>query len=227
MSKITPKHIAIIMDGNRRWAEKKGLSTFSGHKQGVENVRNIVKVAGKAGIKYLTLYIFSTENWKRDKQEVKYLLNLIDWAMQKYLDEFDNQGAKINIFGDLNSFPKKLQKTILYGIKRLSGNNKIIVNLALNYGARDEILHAIKNLIKASAVTEKEFSKLLYTGQANVPNPDLVIRTGGELRLSNFLLWQAAYSELYFIDKLWPDFSKNDFKKAIDEFQSRKRRFGK
>ncbi len=227
MSKIIPKHIAIIMDGNRRWAKKKGLSTFFGHKQGVENVRRIVKAALESDIKYLTLYTFSTENWKRDKSEVKYLLNLIDRAILKYIDEFDKAGAKLNILGDLAPFPKKIQKTILTSIKRLSKNKKINLNLALNYGGRDEILHAIKSLKSLKNINEKEFSKLLYTGQVDVPDPDLVIRTGGDLRLSNFLLWQVAYSELYFTDKLWPDFSKVEFKKAIQEFQSRKRRFGK
>ncbi len=227
MPKNSPQHIAIIMDGNRRWAKKNNLSTFLGHKEGVENVRRIVKAAQEFKIKYLTLYTFSTENWKRDKKEIKYLMNLIKWAFDHYLDEFDEKNAKLNIFGKLDDFPQKLQKIINSGIKRLSQNKGLVLNLALNYGGRAEILMAAKEVFNKGHFSENNFVKHLYSGKFKVPDPDLIIRTGGEMRLSNFLLWQAAYSELYFSEKFWPDFSKNEFKKAIQEFKKRKRRFGK
>lgn len=227
MSQNNPKHIAIIMDGNRRWAKKRALSTFLGHRAGVENVRKIVRAARKLRVKYLTLYTFSTENWKRSKEEVKYLMGLIERAMTKYIDEFDQQNARVNIFGDLEDFPPKLQKIIQVGVKKLAKNNGLVLNLALNYGGRAEILMAAQEASRKKEFSEKNFAKHLYSGKAKVPDPDLIIRTGGEMRLSNFLLWQAAYSELYFSEKMWPDFSEKDLKKAIKDFQDRKRRFGK
>jgi undecaprenyl diphosphate synthase len=197
-----------------------------GHKAGVEAFRKIAKAASKYGVRYLTLYTFSTENWNRSKDEVDHLLSLIAWGIKGFVEEAKDANIKLNIFGDQAGLPKETRAIIARAVQTLEGNSGLVINLALNYGGRQEIINAINDL-RITPATEDDLSKKLYTGQHGIPDPDLIIRTGGEMRLSNFLLWQAAYSELYFSDKMWPDFDEKDLESAIQEFTKRKRRFGK
>lgn len=232
MEQILPKHIAIIMDGNRRWAKERSLEAKLGHKQGADTLENIVKYANKIGIKYITVYAFSTENWKRTADEVGALMILL----QNYLDTFfkkaDTENIKINVLGDITALSDGLQKSINRAIESTSNNTGIVFNIAFNYGGRDEIVRAVKQIsekvkcgkLEIENINEKIISENLYT--ANQPDPDLLIRTSGEIRLSNFLPWQLVYSEFYFIDKYWPDFTEKDLDKAIEEFQKRNRKFG-
>ncbi len=227
-----PKHIAIIMDGNRRWAKEKGLDFKQGHKQGAKTLENIVRYANKIGIQYITVYAFSTENWKRTKEEVGALMLLL----QNYLDDFskraDTENIKINVLGDVTALSKGLQNSINKAIERTKDNTGIVMNVAFNYGGRAELVTTftkIANKIKNNEINiedidEKLISDNLYTG--GQPDPDLLIRTSGELRTSNFLPWQLAFSEFYFISKHWPDFSEQDLDEAIIEYQKRNRRFG-
>jgi undecaprenyl diphosphate synthase len=221
-----PKHIAVIMDGNGRWAKKRSLPRILGHKQGVKTVKKIVKASSSLGIQVLTLYAFSTENWKRPDSEVKGLFSLLLLFLKKELKEFHENNVKLRVLGDLSKFPEEVQKALNDACGLTGNNTGLQLNVALNYGARQEILHAAAQLAEKGVKnpTEEEFSEFLYTkGQ---PDPDLLIRTSGEFRISNFLLWQIAYCEIYITEKFWPDFGENDLKKAIIEYQSRERRFG-
>ena len=229
---IYPDHIAIIMDGNRRWARKNNLEVKEGHKKGAETLEKIAKYCNNIGIKYLTVYAFSTENWKRSEEEVGALMILL----QNYLNDFskraDTENIKIKVLGDISVLSKGMQNSINKAIERTKGNTGLTLNIAFNYGGRAEITYALKqiakeiknNNIKIEDINEKLISNNLYTkGQ---PDPDLLIRTSGELRTSNFLPWQIAYTEFYFDDKYWPDFSEEDLLKAIENYKVRNRKFG-
>lgn len=214
------------MDGNGRWAKKKSLPRIFGHKQGVKTVKEIVKAATSLDIKVLTLYAFSTENWKRPVSEINALFTLLLQFLKKELKEFSESGVRLRILGDISALPEKVQNEIKKVLDLTSKNKGLQLNIALNYGARQELIECFKNLAKKGInnPTEQEISDSLYT--AGQPDPDLLIRTSGEHRISNFLLWQIAYSEIYVTDKLWPDFTKKDLEQAIAEFQKRERRFG-
>ena len=223
---MIPEHIAIIMDGNGRWAKKRSLPRVFGHRQGVKTVKKIVKSANRLGVKVLTLYAFSTENWKRPKTEVAALFSLLSRFIKKDLKELSDAGIKLRILGDLSKFPQDLKSEILSVCKDTENNTDLELNIALNYGARQEIVKAFEEMLKQGIKnpTEELVSSFLYT--AGQPDPDLLIRTSGEFRISNFLLWQIAYSEIYVTNKLWPDFTPKDLEDAISEFQKRDRRFG-
>ena len=218
-------HVAIIMDGNGRWGIKNKKSRNLGHKQGLKTAEMIIKESVKKKIKFLTLYAFSTENWKRPKIEINFLLNLLETFLKEKIEQLDKNEIKLMILGNVKKFPKKIQKLLEFSQKKTAKNKKLQINLALNYGSKDEIMRAI-NIIKLNKykVNEKSINKLLYT--KGIPDPDILIRTGNTNRLSNFLLWQLAYSEIFFINKMWPDFNKKDFSKVILKFQKTKRNFG-
>ncbi len=224
----TPSHVAIILDGNGRWAQKRNMPRTFGHKNGAENVVDIAIHAKKRGVKYLTLYAFSTENWKRPKKEVDYLMKLLIKFVNDKIDQLMKEDCKLNFLGDLSAIPDQTRKAVELALDRTKDNKSLFINIALNYGGRDELVHAFKNIInegyRAEDIDEELISDYLYT--KDIPDPDLLIRPGGELRISNFLIYQIAYSELYFTDKLWPDFSYEDFDKAIEEYSRRNRRFG-
>ncbi|MBE3592643.1 MAG: isoprenyl transferase [Thermoanaerobacter sp.] len=227
-----PIHIGIIMDGNGRWAQKRGMMRFYGHKAGVNAVREVVKASRELGIKYLTLYAFSTENWKRPKEEVNFLMDLLVEYLSKEVDELNKNNVLINFIGDISVLPQKCKIEIDRAQNVTKNNSGLVLNIALNYGGRDEIIKAVKkictkilnNELSIEEITEQTISENLYT--KNQPDPDLIIRTSGEKRLSNFLLWQSAYSELWFTEVLWPDFSKEHLIEAILYYQTRQRRFG-
>lgn len=227
MMKI-PDHISFIIDGNRRWAKEKGLPTFMGHKRGVERIEEIIKYAQDLGIKIVTIYAFSTENWKRSEEEVSYLMKLFEDAAVKKMDEANKREIKIKILGNFQGLPLSLQKALNKAISLTKNNRKTIVNVALNYGGRDEIIRTLRKLmalrIKPEKITEKLINENLDT--AGLPDPDFIIRTSGEQRLSNFLPWQSTYSELYFPKIYWPDFDRKQLDIAILEFQKRQRRLG-
>ena len=217
-------HVAIIMDGNGRWGLKNKNSRNAGHKAGLKTVEKIIKHSIKSKIKFLTLYAFSTENWKRPDSEIKYLFNLLEVFLKEKIQQLHSNGIKIKILGNKN-LNKKLKTLLNYVEKKTSKNKKIQINLALNYGSKKEILDTIKKLIKyKKKITEENFKNNLYT--KNIPNPDILIRTGNTKRLSNFLMWQLAYSELFFEKKLWPDFNENDYDKIIKKYSQIKRNFG-
>jgi undecaprenyl diphosphate synthase len=224
-----PQHVAIIMDGNGRWAEEKGQDRIFGHFNGVEAVRASLKAARKAGVKYLTLYAFSTENWNRPKQEVEELMDLLVQTIVQEVNDLDNNDVKFNAIGDIESLPESCVNELNTAIEKTKDNDGIELILALSYSSRWEIVRAIQNIIKDNitpdAVNEQLISDYLCT--KSIPDPELVIRTSGEQRISNFLLWQIAYSELYFTAKYWPDFREEDFYEALRAFQQRQRRFGK
>lgn len=225
---MIPKHVAIIMDGNRRWAKERGLAAVAGHAFAVDNVvEQLIERAGELKIKYLTLWAFSTENWGREKDEVEGVMNLFRKALMTKVQKFIERGARLQMIGDMSRFAPDIQEGMKEAMKASEKNNKITVTFALNYGGRDEIVRAINKLTnqQTNKLTEEEFEKYLDTAQ--MPDPDLIIRTGGEQRLSGFLMWQSAYSELYFTETLFPDFGPEQLDKAIEEFQSRQRRFGK
>ena len=218
-------HVAIIMDGNGRWGLKHKNSRNAGHKAGLNTVESIIKQSIKNKIKYLTLFAFSTENWKRPKKEINYLFDLLENFLINKLDDFHTQNIKLKIIGSKN-FSKKLNLLLNLAEKKTSKNTKIQINLALNYGAKLELINAIKNIQKnKDKINEKNIEKFLYT--KNIPDPDLMIRTGNTKRLSNFLLWQLAYSEIFFEKKMWPDFNNKDYQKIIKEYKNLKRNFGK
>ena len=228
-----PKHIAIILDGNRRWAKAKGLKPTEGHKAGAEAVKNIAKYAYDCGLKYLTVYAFSTENWKRDAQEVNLLMRLLDKFTSDLLVSDEKRKIKIKVYGDISALDKKLQEKIIKLEEKTKDNTKMVFGICLNYGGRDELIKAIKEIsndvkngvINENDITPELVSSHLYT--KDVPDPDFIIRTSNEYRLSNFLTWQSTYSELYFHkDVMWPDFDENQFDKAIEEYIKRNRRFG-
>ncbi len=218
-------HVAIIMDGNGRWGLKNKNSRNAGHKAGLHTVEKIIKVSIKNDIKFLTLYAFSTENWKRPKKEIDYLFKLLETFLARRIDDLNKQNIKLKIIG-IKNFSKKLNKLLNLSEKKTSENTKLQINLALNYGSKFELINAIKKLNKKKEkINEKNLNKFLQT--KNIPDPDLLIRTGNTKRLSNFLLWQLAYSEIFFERKLWPDFDGNDFEKIIKKFKFIKRNFGK
>ena len=224
-----PKHIAIIMDGNGRWAKSKGKLRVFGHKNGVTAVRDTVEAAAEIGIQFLTLYAFSTENWERPESEVNALMTLLVTAINKETKTLMDNNIKLSTIGDTNSLPSKAKKELLEAINKTKDNNRMTLILALSYSGRWDILNAAKNLIAdgidPKVINEQVFQQYLAT--KSVPEPELLIRTSGEYRISNFLLWQIAYSELYFTDTLWPDFRRIDLEKAILDYQNRERRFGK
>ena len=232
MNNNLPTHIAIIMDGNRRWAKAKGLPAAIGHKEGTKTTEKIVRYANKIGLKYITVYAFSTENWKRAEDEVNALMLLLQNYIEDYSKRADSENIKVQFLGDTTAFKPKMQKGIKDCIERTKFNTGITFNIALNYGGRAEIIKAVKdiakdvkeNKIEIENIDENMVSNYLYTkGQ---PDPDLLIRTSGEMRLSNFLPWQLVYSELLFVNKYWPDFSEEDLDLAIEEYQKRTRKFG-
>lgn len=223
------KHIAIIMDGNRRWAKEKNLPSAMGHKKGVDALKTTLKACHKFGVKYLTVYAFSTENWNRKPEEVAFLMDLLANTIKSELKEMHENGVVINFIGDLTKLNPKLQKILYDAMDYTKNNTGVRLQIAFNYGARDEIVNAIKNIIKEGItpeeVTEKLVSDELYT--KNIPDPDLLIRTGGEMRISNYLLWQIAYSEFLVTKQYWPEFDENSLSDAIFEFANRQRRYGK
>lgn len=228
-----PAHIAIIMDGNGRWAKKRGLPRAAGHKRGVDTVKEIVEACAEIGVKFLTLYTFSTENWKRPKDEVSTLMRLLLKSLKDRVNELNENDIRLTTIGDLDALPFEVQKQLKVDIERTRNNKKMVLNLALSYSGRWELLEAIKEISKLSAkgkisdkdIDENFLSSFLTT--KDIPDPDLLIRTSGEFRVSNFLLWQIAYSEFVITETLWPDFSKYDLYEAIKIFQKRERRFGK
>lgn len=227
ISSNSPFHLAIIMDGNRRWARLKGYPIIYGHKKGVDTVKRVVELSKKLGIRYLTLYTFSTENWKRSKQEISALFMLLYQTMKRYKEDLKKNDISLKISGRYDEFPKNLVKEIEKTINYLKDCKSMILNLALNYGGRREIVDAVNKALKKGIkeITEKDIEDNLYTHP--LPPPNLIIRTSGEMRLSNFLIWQAAYSEFYVTKTLWPDFSEDDLIDAIIDFSKRERRMGK
>ncbi len=227
-----PKHIAIIMDGNRRWAKAKGKPVSYGHKEGAKTLEKIVRYANKIGLEYITVYAFSTENWKRTEEEVKALMMLLQNYLDDYAKRADTENIRVKILGDISALSSGMQKSIQNCMERTKDNTGVTFNIALNYGGRDELIKAIKQIanlvkndeIKIEDITEQVVSNHLYT--KGEPEPDLLIRTSGEQRLSNFLPWQLVYTEFLFIDKNWPDFEEEDLDKAIIEYQKRTRKFG-
>ena len=216
-------HVAFIMDGNGRWGKKKNNNRNSGHYAGVKTVKKIVEASIKLKIPAVTFYVFSTENWKRPKTEINFLFNLVNSYFKSELKNVIKNEIKINIIGELNKLPNKLKFVLRETVKKTKKNKKILVNLALNYGSKKELINTFKK-IKNKKITENKVKKNLYT--KNIPDPDILIRTGGKKRLSNFMLWQLAYSELYFLDKLWPDFKPQDLNKILKHFYKTKRNFG-
>ena len=221
-----PAHVAIIMDGNRRWAKKRGLPSLAGHKAGVDSVHAAVRFASRAGIKALSLYAFSTENWRRPKLEVSALMFLLKRTITSYADELDKEGVRLILSGRIEELPGPAREALRAAEERLKDNAGMFLNIVLNYGGRQEILDAVNRALASGlkSVDEGSFSKLLYS--PSLPDPDLLIRTSGEMRISNFLLWQTAYSEFYVTDTFWPDFREEEFTKALLEYQERERRRG-
>ncbi len=224
----TPKHVAIIMDGNGRWAQKQGHDRLYGHNFGVESVRESLKAAKEIGVQYLTLYAFSTENWNRPKDEVDGLMNLLVTSLANEIKELSEGGVRISAIGDLKGLPEACQNELIQAMNATNDNKEIHLNLALNYSAKWEITRAVNQLMASEnlklPVTSENIEKYLTT--QGIPDPELLIRTSGEHRVSNFLLWQIAYTEFHFTDVLWPDFKREDFFKAVLDYQSRERRFG-
>lgn len=220
------------MDGNGRWAQKRGLPRVAGHKEGISAVLKTVKAAVKFDVKVLTLYTFSTENWKRPKPEVEFILRLPKEFLHLYLPDLISNNVRIEAIGDMGNLPSHTREAIEYAIERTKDNDGLLLNFALNYGSRNELLHAMKAMLvdmkdeklNLDELDEQQFNQYLYT--ADLPEPDLLIRTGGEKRLSNFLLWQLAYTEFWFTDVLWPDFDEEEFLQALQEYRQRKRRYG-
>ena len=228
-----PKHIGIILDGNRRWAKERGLSPTQGHSAGLETVKKIINYAYDCDLEYLTLYVFSTENWKRSENEVKFLMNLLFNFTGELLLKNDGRNIKIKVYGDISKLDKKLQKNIIKLEEKTKNNSKMVLGICLNYGGRDEITKAVKDIVKdvvsgkieQENITKELISSYLYT--KDIPDPDLIIRTSNEYRLSNFLTWQSTYSELYFPQNvMWPDFDEKQLDIAIEEYIKRNRRFG-
>lgn len=227
-----PAHIAIIMDGNGRWAKRRGLPRIAGHRAGMQAINRCLSGLKGLDVKYLTLYAFSTENWRRPKAEVDFLMDLPGQFIGKELNTLNENNVKLGLVGDINGLPDHTQKSILDGIEHTKNNTGLVLNFAINYGAREEILGAVRELaiqskngkIEPKSISAEDFEQCLLT--RGMPNPDLVIRTSGEIRISNFLLWQIAYAELCFLDAFWPDFSEFDLYAAIEQYQKRNRRFG-
>ncbi len=232
-NKNLPKHIAIIMDGNGRWAKERNLSRVSGHKEGINSVREIVRLSGEIGIEYLTLYTFSQENWQRPRLEVNALMTLLSRTIKKEINELDRNNVRLQIIGNISELPNKTRNDLLEGVEKTKNNNGLTLILALSYGGREEILNAVKRIaeeieigkISSKDIDTKMIAERLYT--SNIPDPDLVIRTSGEFRISNFLLWQSAYSEYYITPVFWPAFREDEYFMAINNYLGRERRFGK
>lgn len=223
------KHIAIIMDGNRRWAKERFLPSMMGHKKGVDALKKVTRACDDFGVKYLTLYAFSTENWNRKQEEVDFLMDLLASTLKSELKELNENNVKMNFIGDLSALNKNLQNILDESREVTKNNTGVVLTVAINYGARDEIVNAVKNIIKdgkkQEEITQELISKYLYT--FDIPDPDFLIRTSGEKRISNYLLWQIAYSEIFVTDTYWPEFDKEQLSKAIIEFGLRQRRYGK
>lgn len=223
------KHIAIIMDGNRRWAKEKFLPSAMGHQKGVDSLRSTMRLFDKFGIKYLTVYAFSTENWNRKKEEVEFLMGLLAKTLLNELDDMHKENVRIRFLGNISQLNSNLIEIVKNAEEKTKNNTGVNLNIAFNYGSRDEITNAVKQIVKEGInpedITEELISQHLYT--KDIPDPDLLIRTGGEKRISNYLLWQLAYSELYVTDAYWPEFDRKELVKAIIEFEKRNRRFGK
>ena len=232
MDELLPKHIAIIMDGNRRWARQRNLPVKIGHKEGAETLKKVVRYANKRGIKYITVYAFSTENWKREKEEVDSLMSLLEYYLEQFSKEADSENIVIKVIGRRKELSEKLLKKIDEVVDGTKDNTGIVFTIALNYGGRDELATAIKSIaeevkndkLDLNEINENLISEYLYT--SNMPDPDLMIRTSGEVRTSNFLPWQLVYSEFLFLEKLWPEFSEEDLENAIQVFSKRNRKFG-
>ena len=224
----TPQHVAMIMDGNGRWALSRGLPRMAGHKAGTENLRRVIRASVEFGIKFLTIYAFSTENWGRPPEEVRGLLTILEDVIDRELNELHKEGVQLRHLGRLEQLSPALQKKVLHAMELTRNNNRLILNIAWNYGGRDEIIQAIQHMMKDGVapdlVTDELVSQYLYT--AGVPDPDLIIRTSGELRISNFLIWQAAYSEWYVTPTYWPDFDKEEYHHALETYSQRDRRYG-
>ena len=233
ITNLLPRHVAIIMDGNGRWAKQQGLLRALGHESGTKSVKVIIEASAKLGIEFLTLYAFSTENWNRPKLEVETLMRVLINSLKKELTTLQKNNIKLSAIGNLEQLPKSAQKELLDVIEKTKGNSKMTLTLALSYGSRDEIVNAVRNIcskvknniISIDTIDDSIINEHLYT--QNLPDVDLLIRTSGEHRISNFLLWQIAYAELYFTDILWPDFKEQDLYEAIISYQKRERRFGK
>ncbi len=223
-----PTHVAIIMDGNGRWALSRGLPRLAGHRAGTNNLRRVIEACVEFGVKYLTIYAFSTENWGRPTEEVRGLMRILEDVIERELNELHKEGVQLRHIGRLDRLTPSLRKKVLDAIELTQNNDQLILNVAFNYGGRDEIVHAIQEMIKdgvkPEAVTADLVNRYLFT--SGVPDPDLVIRTSGELRASNFLIWQAAYAEWYFTPTYWPDFDKEEFHRALVEYSHRNRRYG-
>ncbi|MFN3741338.1 MAG: isoprenyl transferase [Anaerolineales bacterium] len=223
-----PRHVAIIMDGNGRWALARGLPRLAGHRAGTENLRRIIRAAVEFGIQYLTIYAFSTENWGRPPEEVQGLMRILEDVIDRELEELHREGVQIRHIGRLDRLNPRLQQKVIQAVEKTRQNARLVLNVAFNYGGRDEIVYAIQRIIQdgvpAEAVTPELVSRYLFT--AGVPDPDLIIRTSGELRISNFLIWQAAYAEWYVTPTYWPDFDKEEFRRALEAYAQRDRRFG-
>lgn len=224
-----PQHVAMIMDGNGRWAVQRGLPRLAGHKAGTENLRRVIRATVEFGVKYLTIYAFSTENWGRPAEEVQGLMLILQNVIDRELGELHKEGVQLRHIGRLERLDPAIQKKVLHAIDLTKNNDRLILNVAFNYGGRDEIVNAIQKIIKdgipADEVTDDLVNQYLFT--AGVPDPDLIIRTSGELRVSNFLIWQAAYSEWYITPTFWPDFDKEEYRRALEDFANRDRRYGK
>lgn len=227
-----PQHVAIIMDGNGRWARRRSLPKVAGHRAGVKRAQEVVQCAKDMGVKFLTLYTFSTENWKRPRSEIDALFKLLEGYLDREADKLNKNNIRFSMIGNMEGLPASIRGKLEKAIESTKRNTGLVLNLALNYGSRPEIVDAVRKVSEAvlagslatDDIDEKRFSEYLYT--KDLPDPDLLIRTSGEYRISNFLLWQVSYSELYFTKKLWPDFKKDDLEKAIQEYQKRQRRFG-
>ena len=227
-----PEHIAVIMDGNRRWAKQKNLPSKMGHREGALRVTDLVRNCADIGVKYLSVYAFSTENWSRDKMEIDYLMNLLIEFVVKELNNLHKNDVKITMMGNIEDLPDKTRKEVRRSVELTKHNKTLHLNIALSYGSRNEIIRAVKNLISdyennkinIDEINDESFKRYLFT--SDMPDPDLLIRTSGEMRLSNFLLYQLAYTEFYFTDVLWPDFNREELLKAIENYQHRKRRYG-
>jgi undecaprenyl diphosphate synthase len=224
-----PRHVAMIMDGNGRWAIARGLPRLAGHKAGTENLRRVIRASVEFGVKYLTIYAFSTENWGRPPEEVQGLMYILQDVIDRELGELNKEGVQLRHIGRLERLDPRIQKKVLHAIDLTKNNDRLILNVAFNYGGRDEIINAIQKIMKDQIppenVTDELVSRYLFT--AGVPDPDLIIRTSGELRVSNFLIWQAAYSEWYITPTFWPDFDREEYGRALEDFANRDRRYGK
>jgi undecaprenyl diphosphate synthase len=224
-----PNHVAIIMDGNGRWAKQRGLPRTEGHRQGTENLRRILRAAVEFGIPIMTIYAFSTENWKRPRAEIQVLMSILEMVIDRELEELNQQGVQLRHIGELDGIPQALQKKIHEAKEKTKHNTRLILNVAFNYGGRDEIIRAVRQIVRdgipADQIDEALISSYMYTSP--LPDPDLIIRTSGEIRLSNFLVWQGTYAEYYFTPVYWPDFDREELLKALVEYSHRTRRFGK